>query len=54
MFTILKKQESAKQIFIEKHVKSKNSKGPDSSTSINTIQLKELVTHIRIIEKMKF
>jgi len=54
MFTMLKKQKGAKQIFIEKHVKSKNSKGPDSSTSINTTHLKELVTHVRMIEKMKF
>ena len=30
MFTMLKKQKNANQIFIEKHVKSKNSKGPDA------------------------
>ncbi len=31
-----------------------NSKGPDASTSITTEQFKELISQIRIIEKMKF
>ena len=53
LFTILKKQKQSKQILIEKHVKTSNSKGPDASTSIDTLQLKELITHIRIIEKSK-
>lgn len=51
LFTVLKKQKNASSIFIEKHVKVKNSKGPDASTSIDTSQLKDLVNHIRIIEK---
>ena len=54
LFTLLKKQTSAKQITIEKHVKLKNSKGPDASTSITTGLLKELVSNIRSIEKLKF
>ena len=54
LFTSFKKQKNSSSIFIEKHVKAKNSKGPDALTSINTSQLKELVTHIRIIEKSKF
>jgi len=54
LFTAFKKQKNSSSIFIEKHVKTKNSKGPDASTSIDTSQLKELVTHIRIIEKSKF
>ena len=53
LFTAFKKQKNSSSILIEKHVKSKNSKGPDASTSIDTLQLKELITHIRIIEKSK-
>lgn len=54
LFTILKKQQNSKQILIEKHVKLQNSKGPDASTSIDTKQLSELVSHIRILEKAIF
>lgn len=54
LFTILKKQKHSKKILIEKHVKLKNSKGPDASTSIDTEKLSELVSHIRIIEKSNF
>ena len=54
LFTLLKKQTSTKQITIEKHVKLKNSKGPDASTSITTGLLKELVSNIRSIKKLKF
>jgi sialic acid synthase SpsE len=54
LFTILKKQKKSKQIIIEKHVKLKNSKGPDASTSMDTKLLAELISHIRIIEKLNF
>ena len=54
LFTTFKKQKNSKEIFIEKHVKLKNSKGPDASTSIDVNQLRELISHIRIIEKGKF
>ena len=54
IFTILKKNKNPKKIYIEKHVKLKNSKGPDASTSINTEQLKELISQIRIIKKIRF
>ncbi len=54
LFTVLKKQKKSKQILIEKHVKLQNSKGPDASTSIDTKQLSELVTQIRILEKANF
>ena len=54
IFTILKKIRNSKKIYIEKHVKLKNSKGPDASTSITTEQLKELISQIRIIEKSRF
>ena len=53
IFSILKKQNNAKNIIIEKHVKLNNSKGPDASSSIDTDELKQLVCHIRNIEKMK-
>ena len=53
LFTLLKKQVHTKHITIEKHVKLKNSKGPDASTSMTTDQLKELVSKIRVIEKFR-
>jgi len=53
LFTFLKKQKKSSNIIIEKHVKLKNSKGPDASTSIDTSQLKDMIAHIRIIEKTK-
>ena len=53
IFTMLKKRNNIKNIIIEKHVKLKNSKGPDASSSIDTDELKQLVYHIRNIEKMK-
>jgi len=52
LFAILKKQKKSKKIYIEKHVKMNNSKGPDASTSITTENLSEMVKLIRIIEKM--
>ena len=54
IFTMLKKRNNAKNIIIEKHVKLKNSKGPDAPSSIDIDELKQLVRHIRNIEKMKF
>jgi len=53
LFTLLKKQVHTKHITIEKHVKLKNSKGPDASTSMTTDQLKELVSKIKTIEKFR-
>ena len=43
VFTLIKKQTKTKEILIEKHVKLKNSQGPDASSSINTEELKILV-----------
>jgi len=54
LFTLLKKQTHAKQISIEKHVKLKNSKGPDAPASITTELLKELISNIRSIERLRF
>ena len=54
IFTTLHKQKGTKKIIIEKHVKAKNSKGPDASTSIDTDHLKEMISYIRIIERENF
>ena len=53
IFTLIKNQTKTKNIFIEKHVKLKNSIGPDASSSMDTDELKLLVQQIRIIEKIK-
>ena len=53
-FAMLKKRQNTKNILIEKHVKLKNSKGPDADSSINTQELANLVASIRKIEKLKF
>jgi sialic acid synthase SpsE len=50
---MLKKQQNAKNIFIEKHVKLKNSQGPDASSSIDTDELSELIKDVRQIEKIR-
>jgi len=54
VFASLKKHLVTNSILIEKHVKSKKSKGPDASTSIDIEQLHDLVSYVRIIEKKKF
>jgi|TARA_Y100000310_G_scaffold170135_1_gene170294 sialic acid synthase SpsE len=54
IFTILKKQREAKNIIIEKHVKLKNSRGPDASSSIDTSEFTQMISAIRKIEKLKF
>ena len=53
IFTLIKNQTKTKNIFIEKHVKLKNSIGPDASSSMDTDELKLLVQQIRMIEKIK-
>ena len=53
IFTMLKKQQNAKNILIEKHVKLSNSRGPDAESSIDTEELANLVSAIRKIEKVK-
>ena len=52
IFAVMKNQSKSKEIFIEKHVKLKNSKGPDASSSIDTDELGILVSQIRRIEKL--
>ena len=54
IFTMLKKQDNAKNILIEKHVKLSNSKGPDAGSSIDTEELASLVYAVRKIERVKF
>jgi len=49
IFTVLKKHQGVKHIIIEKHVKLRNSKGPDASSSIETSQLAKMVSVIRKI-----
>tara|TARA_B110001454_G_C12675925_1_gene415847 strand:+ start:279 stop:1010 length:732 start_codon:yes stop_codon:yes gene_type:complete len=52
IFTVLHKQKGTKNIFIEKHVKNKNSKGPDASSSMTTEAFTEMISIIRNIEKL--
>ena len=54
IFAVLKRQQNAKKIIIEKHVKLENSQGPDALTSIDIKKLKLLVSYIRTIETGKF
>ena len=51
LFALLKKERDAKRLIIEKHIKLRNSRGPDASTSMTTELLKELISKIRAIEK---
>jgi len=50
IFAALKHQTKTKNCFIEKHVKLKNSRGPDADTSIDTSQLSDLVNYVRILQ----
>jgi sialic acid synthase SpsE len=50
IFAALKHQTKTKSCFIEKHVKLKNSKGPDADTSIDTNQLSDLVNYVKILQ----
>jgi len=54
LFVAFKKQQHTKNIYIEKHVKLENSRGPDAQTSITTEQFSELISQIRVIEKTCF
>ncbi len=54
VFSILKKNQNPKKIIIEKHIKLKNSKGPDAETSITVEELKEMIFYLRNIENTSF
>ena len=53
IYTTLKKYQGAKNIMIEKHVKLKNSKGPDALSSIDTEEFSKMIKSIRLIENFK-
>ena len=53
IFAVMKKEKNAEHILIEKHVKLKESIGPDAESSIDTDELAQLVNHIKIIKKLK-
>ena len=53
IFAVIKNQIKAKEIFIEKHVKLKNSKGPDASSSIDTEEFSKMIKSIRLVENSK-
>ena len=53
LYCILKKQKKTKSVYIEKHIKLKNSKGPDAGVSIDTEEFQEMISYIRMIEKIK-
>jgi len=54
IFAVLKRQQNAKKIIIEKHVKLENSQGPDASTSIDIKKFELLISYIRTIESKTF
>jgi len=53
IYTILKKYQGTNNIMIEKHIKLKNSKGPDASSSIDTEEYSKMIKSIRLIENSK-
>jgi N,N'-diacetyllegionaminate synthase len=52
IFATLKKYNNTGNIVIEKHIKLSSSVGPDASTSITTDELRELMKHLKLIEKV--
>ena len=53
IYATLKKYQRAKNIMIEKHIKLKNSKGPDASSSIDTGEFSKMIKSIRLVENSK-
>ena len=53
IYTTLKKYRGSSNIMIEKHIKLKNSKGPDAPSSMNTEEFSKMVKSIRLIENSK-
>ena len=53
IYTTLKKYQGVKNIMIEKHVKLKNSKGPDAPSSMDTEEFSKMIKSIRLIENSK-
>jgi sialic acid synthase SpsE len=53
IYATLKKYQGFKNIMIEKHIKLKNSKGPDASSSIDTEECSKVIKSIRLVENSK-
>ena len=53
IYAALKKNQGVKNIMIEKHVKLKDSKGPDAATSIDTEEFSKMIKSLRLIENSK-
>ena len=53
LYCILKNRKKTKSVYIEKHIKLKNSKGPDAGISIDPEKFQEMISYIRTIEKIK-
>jgi N,N'-diacetyllegionaminate synthase len=53
VYAILRKSKTNENLFIEKHTKFENSKGPDSSFAITYNELKQLTTNLKRIEKLR-
>ena len=53
IYSTLKKYQGFKNIMIEKHIKLKNSKGPDAPSSIDTEEFSKMIKSIRIVENSK-
>ena len=51
-YAIMKKNNIKNDIFIEKHTRFEDSQGPDATFAITYDELKELVTHLKRIEKL--
>ena len=52
VYAMLKINNTNENIFIEKHTKFENSKGPDSTFAVTYEEVKQLTDHIKRIEKM--
>ena len=54
VYAIKKKMLDGKDIFIEKHTRFEDSKGPDASFAITYAKVNELTKHLKRIEKVEF
>ena len=54
VYAILRKTRINGDLFIEKHTKFENSKGPDSIFAVTYDELKQLTQHLKRIEKLNF
>jgi N,N'-diacetyllegionaminate synthase len=52
VYSILKRQQNVDEVFIEKHVKLPQNKGPDSDFAITYDELKNVITHAKRISKL--